>query len=153
MDFLVALQIHLKANGHNVKVLESDAFLDVKNTLDSRMKDLSKQGKIAPHIKAEPISTENEEKLWQEGVLGENNQTQLVSWWGMMILVWNTLNIEKLLLRITKGVLIVAMLDQRLLGPMKIVQIQIVVLYVVLYVYVYMSLSDRLIQSVQMIFI
>ena len=44
---------------------------------DNYMKDLSMKGKIAPRIKAEPITIEEEEKLWKYGVLDDGTLTKL----------------------------------------------------------------------------
>ena len=42
------------------------------------MKQLSKQGKIAPREKAVPISVQEEEHLWSIGALGDDTPTKLV---------------------------------------------------------------------------
>ena len=77
-DLIVTVQSFLKQNRRPIKFFEDEAFADVKNTLDNRMRDLSKQGKIAPRIKAEPISVSEEEKLWESGVLGDDTPEKLI---------------------------------------------------------------------------
>ena len=65
-------------NCHPFKFFDDDAFIDLKNTLDNRMKDLSKEGKIAPCVKAEPISVQEEEMMWNLGILGDDTPTKLM---------------------------------------------------------------------------
>ena len=43
------------------------------------MHDLSKEGKIAPRIQAEPISVSEEEQFWQLGILGDDTPEKLVN--------------------------------------------------------------------------
>ena len=51
----------------------------LKNTLDNRMKDLSKQGKVAPCEKAEPISSDEQELIWKNKVLRDSSPVQLIN--------------------------------------------------------------------------
>ena len=53
-------------------------FFVLKNTVDNRMKDLSAEGLIAPRIQAEPLSTDELNILWDKGILGDSNPTQLL---------------------------------------------------------------------------
>ena len=77
-DLIIMVQSFLKQNGKPMKFLEEDVFFDLKNALDNRMRDLSKDGKISPRIKAEPLSVSDEEKLWSLGILGDKTPEQLV---------------------------------------------------------------------------
>ena len=77
-DMIVMIQSFFKENGRPLKFFEDDDFFHVKNTLDNRMKDLSKQGKIAPREKAKPISCSEEQILWEKGVLGDDSPKKLV---------------------------------------------------------------------------
>ena len=77
-DLLVMVQSLFKENRKRYKLFEDDAFFDYKNTLDNLIKQLSKEGKIAPCEKAKPISLDEEEKLWTMGILGEDTPTKLV---------------------------------------------------------------------------
>ena len=56
--FLISLRVRL-----TLQVFDDNEFFDLHNTLDNRMKDLYKMGKIAPCEKAEPISITEETKL------------------------------------------------------------------------------------------
>ena len=77
-DLVIMVQSFFKENGKLYKFLDDPDFFYLKNTLDNRMKQLSKEGKIAPRIKAMPISLEEEEMLWEKGILGDENPTKLV---------------------------------------------------------------------------
>ena len=77
-DLIVMVQAFFKENRRPFKFFDDNAFFDLKNTLDNRMRDLSKQGKIAPRLKAEPITGNEEEKMWNEGILGDDSSQQLV---------------------------------------------------------------------------
>ena len=77
-DLIVMVQSFFKQNRLPYHFFEDDAFFDIKNTLDNCMKQLTKEGKIAPRIKAVPISCAEEEKLWMKGLLGDDNPTKLI---------------------------------------------------------------------------
>ena len=48
--------VFFKENRKPYKFFEDNEFFNLPNTLDNHMKQLSKEGKIAPHEKALPIS-------------------------------------------------------------------------------------------------
>ena len=77
-DLIVMVQSFFKENGLPYKFFNDDEFFLLRNTLDNRMKDLSKMGKIAPREKAQPISIEEEEKLWNIRALGDDTPAKLV---------------------------------------------------------------------------
>ena len=77
-DLIVMVQAFFKQNRRPFKFFEDDEFFYLKNTLDNRMRALSKMGKVAPHEKAVPISFAEDEKLWGDGVLGDKTPVQLV---------------------------------------------------------------------------
>ena len=77
-DLIVMVQSYLKQGGRVVKFFEDPNFFTVKNTLDNRMKDLSKIGKIAPREKAQPISVNEEDIMWEKGILGDESPEKLV---------------------------------------------------------------------------
>ena len=78
-DLIIMVQSFLKQNGKRMKFLEEDVFFDLKNTLDNRMRQLSKEGKISPRQKVQPLSSDDEEKLWSLGILGNKTPEQLVN--------------------------------------------------------------------------
>ncbi len=45
---ILALQLHLEMNGHTVRFLDDDKFKHLLNTLDNRIKELSKLGVVHP---------------------------------------------------------------------------------------------------------
>ena len=78
-DLVVSLQMYLNRVGRNVRFLEQDEFQSVKHTLDHRMKQLSKEGKINQKSKAEPISYDEEEKMWDMKILGDETPEMLLN--------------------------------------------------------------------------
>lgn len=75
-DLLLLLQLYLKHAGRKVRFLDDDCFEDLRNTLDNRMKDLSAQGKRAKRESAAIITIQQEETMWQSGLVGEDNPKQ-----------------------------------------------------------------------------
>ncbi len=78
-SLIVMIQLHLEKQGKDWKLMEGSHFLCVRNTLNNLMKQcaLSRISKAAKS--AEPISVNDEQKLWDEGVLGEFQPDQLRS--------------------------------------------------------------------------
>ena len=77
-DLVIMIQSFFKENRKPYKFFEDDEFFDLCNTLDNHMKQLSKEGKIAPREKALPISVQEGEKLWSLGLLDDDTLTKLV---------------------------------------------------------------------------
>ena len=77
-NMIVMVQSFFKQNGLAYKFFNDDVFFKLHNTLDNRMKDLSKMGKVAPCVKAQAISIEEEDVLWKWGVLGDDTPVKLV---------------------------------------------------------------------------
>ena len=76
-DLIVMVQLFFKENGKAYRFFDDNDFFHLCNTLDNRMKDLSKMGTIAPCIKAQPISMQ-EEKLWELCVLRDDTPAKLI---------------------------------------------------------------------------
>lgn len=76
-EIVISLQLYLCMYGRDFKFLDDKDFVAVRNTLDNRMKELSRAGIVAPRIQAQAITIEQENKLWSEGVLGDSNPKQL----------------------------------------------------------------------------
>ena len=68
----------LKDEGINVNLFENREFLNVQKTLDRKMKTLAADGYQPPVRKAKVITNEMERELWENGVLGYSNPTQLL---------------------------------------------------------------------------
>lgn len=77
-DLFVSLQIYLHMAGRMIKFFDDVDFQEVVYVLDNQMKYLASQGYTAPREKAQTIEVDDEEKMWQEGVLGDSNPKQLV---------------------------------------------------------------------------
>lgn len=75
-DLVLSLQLYLKQNGRKVRFLDDDEFDAVRNTLDNRMKYLSSLGNHAKRQSAAIITVEQENEMWDSGVLGEDNPKQ-----------------------------------------------------------------------------
>ena len=61
-DLVIMIQSFFKENRKPYKFFEDNEFFDLSNTLDNRMKQLSKEGKISPCERALPISVQEEEQ-------------------------------------------------------------------------------------------
>ena len=77
-DLVIMVQSFFKQNHRPYKFLDDDDFFDLCNTLDNKTKALSKEGKISPHVKAVPISQNEEERMWSMGLLGDDTPVKLV---------------------------------------------------------------------------
>ena len=75
-DLLQGLSLYLQREQGFTERLVSDAFVEVKNTLDNMMKERTAQG-IGIAKERDYISAEHETILWDKGVLGESNPDQL----------------------------------------------------------------------------
>jgi len=73
------IQRFLRLNGHPALDIFKDSRLtDFRSSLDSEMKRLQSLGIGSKKKQSEPLTTEDEEKLWEEGLLGEHSpQTRL----------------------------------------------------------------------------
>ncbi len=70
------IQLHLKKSGLDWKLLDDKEFLSVRNTLDNLMKDRA-HSRVGVEKKFDPITVENEEELWLQGLLGSDSPKQL----------------------------------------------------------------------------
>ena len=77
-DIIIYLKLFLAMKGRNVKILDEHHFYVIRNTLDNRMKELTRLGCIKPHKKARIITIEEENLLWQMGILGNHNPKVLI---------------------------------------------------------------------------
>ena len=78
-EIMLSIQNFLAMNGHNLKLLDNNAFVCLRNTVDNRMKQLSKQGIVRQKNQAQAISVEQEEHMWQSGILGEDTPEKLIN--------------------------------------------------------------------------
>ena len=76
-DLLSGLSLYLQREKGFDEKLMSDAFKEIRNTLDHIMKERAMAGVGANRPEREFISHEHEEILWNKKVLGESNPDQL----------------------------------------------------------------------------
>ena len=77
-ELVICLQLFMFIQGHKVKFLDDDNFIEVQNCLDNRMKELSRDGIVHQKNQAVPITLEQENELWVKNILGSSNPKQLV---------------------------------------------------------------------------
>lgn len=75
---IVALQMNCHMYGRYVKFLDDEQFVELQNTLNNCMKFLASEGYSCPRQKADPIDIDDENTMWEKGVLGELTPKQLV---------------------------------------------------------------------------
>ena len=73
------LQLELKMFNWPYKFFRDDRFIQIQNTIDNVMKELSKEGIGAEKKQAEIISIEEEKKLWDDCILGVDTPDKLVN--------------------------------------------------------------------------
>ena len=78
-DYILALQMHLEIKGRGpFKLLEDKEFYDIRNTLDNIMVKRNENGIGVNVRRAKEISHEDEDIMWQKGILGEDTPQQLL---------------------------------------------------------------------------
>ncbi len=75
-SLLIMIQLHLEKSRLDWKLLDDKEFLSVRNTLDNLMKERVHSW-VGVEKKFDPITVENEEELWSQGLLGSDNPKQL----------------------------------------------------------------------------
>ena len=75
-QIVICLQFFLETQGHEWKLVDDPVFIRFKNTLDNTMKERAKAG-LGWAVSATPITLSDEDKMWQEGVLGEDEPETL----------------------------------------------------------------------------
>ncbi len=78
-SILIALQMYFNSKGVYYKFMQDADFTDIHNTLDNTMKKLSKLGKITHKEKAQPFILSEEDAMWCDGILGQDNPEQLIN--------------------------------------------------------------------------
>ena len=77
---ICGLQCHLHQSGFaDIKLLDNPSLHGFKTALDEEMKWLIAIGKYVQRKKAQPISTDQEERLWELGLLGDHNPEMLLN--------------------------------------------------------------------------
>ena len=70
---------YLWHNGIHVDFFQDPVFADFCRSLDAEMKRLKGTGLGSQKKQAEPLTEQNENKLWQAGVLGAHNTQALLN--------------------------------------------------------------------------
>lgn len=79
-SIVIMLQMYLDMKGRHVRFLDpqSQTFVKVRNTLDNRMKALSREGFITAKSKAQVITYSQEESMWKSGILSVDTPERLL---------------------------------------------------------------------------
>ena len=77
-EIVISLQLHLSVHRREMKLINDPEFVTLKNTLDSRMKDLASEGICVRRKQAAIITEDEEEKMWRSGVLGDDTPRKLL---------------------------------------------------------------------------
>ena len=78
-----AIDRYLRENNYGYSLLTSPEFSVSKKILECRRKELKSLGKGNKPNQAEPLTPQQEDRLWETGQLGDNNARQLQNtvWW------------------------------------------------------------------------
>ncbi len=77
-DLVLCIQFHLEKRGKFLKLFDDPDFTRLKFTVDNLMKSCCSE-RLGSMMVSQPISFEQEEILWESGLLGEQNADQLRS--------------------------------------------------------------------------
>ncbi len=90
-SLVVCLQACCHSHGKEYKFFEDPKFTPIHNTLDNHMKELSAQGIVTGKKQAQLITLEEEEKLWNMNILGDDcpETLDLFAWYAFGF-VWGS---------------------------------------------------------------
>ncbi|XP_053400041.1 zinc finger MYM-type protein 2-like [Mercenaria mercenaria] len=77
--FISGIQKHFQMNGRDVSFFIDTQFKGLKNCLENLLKERSKLGICLYKKQAKPITTEQEDKLWQSKLLGDETPRMLLN--------------------------------------------------------------------------
>lgn len=77
-ELIISLQHYLRANKRFVSFLDDTEFNTMREVLDAKMKSLSKQGIGLTRRQADIISIDQENIMWQKGMLGTDSPKRLL---------------------------------------------------------------------------
>ncbi len=75
-EIVICMQFFLQKSGVEWKLLDDEAFVKLRHTLDNLMKQRAEMG-VGQRVKAQSISLGQEDVMWMKGILGESNPVQL----------------------------------------------------------------------------
>ena len=77
-EIIISIQHYLRQKGNFVRFLDDEEFQGLRSVLDSKMKNLSKQGLGIKRVQADVISESQEYYLWENGYLGDDTPQKLL---------------------------------------------------------------------------
>lgn len=77
-SIVICLQLFFEKLGHQYKFLRDSEFIQIRNTLDNVMKEKARRGSDAPKKQAREITVEEENTMWDLGVLGTDTPQKLL---------------------------------------------------------------------------
>ncbi|XP_052097319.1 zinc finger MYM-type protein 3-like [Mytilus californianus] len=77
-EILINIQLYLEGKGKYFKFLNEDCFIQIKNTLDHTMKERARSGLGTHKKKAQEITYDEENMLWEKGILGNTTPQKLL---------------------------------------------------------------------------
>lgn len=77
-ELIISLQLYSRANKRVVSFLDDTKFNTMREVLDAKMKSLSKQGIGLKRRPADIISIDQENIMWQKGMLGTDSPKRLL---------------------------------------------------------------------------
>lgn len=77
-EMLISIQLYFDMHGREMKFFSDPEFITLRNIVDTHMKQLASNGYKARRRQAEVIEQDEEEKLWEKGVLGDSTPQKLV---------------------------------------------------------------------------
>ncbi len=78
-EIVMSIQHFMYINGRNINLLDHLRMIQMHNTLDNQMKELSKNGVIRERNQAQLILFADEERIWQTGLLRDDTPEKLVN--------------------------------------------------------------------------
>ncbi|XP_021360810.1 zinc finger MYM-type protein 2-like [Mizuhopecten yessoensis] len=78
-ELIISIQHYFRQNGRFVNILDDTEFAGLRGVLDARMKNLAKQGLGINKKQAEIITEEQEQLMWEKGVLGTDTPEKLLN--------------------------------------------------------------------------
>ena len=76
-ELVILIQMHLNENSIYWKLLDGDKFPNLRNVVDNTMKERTAMG-LGVRRSSSVISLDSENKMFDEGILGEDNPTKLL---------------------------------------------------------------------------
>ena len=76
-EIIIMIQMYLHENSISWKLLDGESFVNLRNVVDNTMKERTAMG-LGVRKSASVISLDQENKMFDDGILGEDNPTKLL---------------------------------------------------------------------------